>query len=99
MSGGRAFVLDLDARLVNPEMVDVLSLPADQEERVQQLLSRFYAETGSEVAKHILDGWAAEKARISLVMPRDYARVLSVIAAAERDGRPADEAIMEAING
>ena len=99
MSGGRAFVLDLDARLVNPEMVDVLSLPADQEERVQQLLSRFYAETGSEVAKQILDGWATEKARISLVMPRDYARVLSVIAAAERDGRPADEAIMEAING
>ena len=32
MSGGRAFVLDLDVRLVNTEMVDILALPGDQEE-------------------------------------------------------------------
>ena len=99
MSGGRAFVLDLDPRLVNTEMVDILALPADQEEFVQKLLSTFFTETGSEVAKALLADWASAKSRISLVMPRDYARVLAVIAAAERDGRPADQAIMEAING
>jgi glutamate synthase (NADPH/NADH) large chain len=99
MSGGRAFVLDLDPRLVNPEMVDVLSLPADQESLVQGLLSSFFTETGSEVAKEIMDNWSSAKSRISLVMPRDYARVLAIITAAERDGRPADQAIMEAING
>ena len=99
MSGGRAFVLDLEPRQVNPEMVDILALPADQEELVQRLLSAFYTETGSQVAKAIMDNWGSEKSRISLVMPRDYARVLTIIAAAERDGRPADQAIMEAING
>jgi len=99
MSGGRAFVLDLEPRQVNPEMVDILALPADQEELVQRLLSAFYTETGSQVAKAIMDSWSSEKSRISLVMPRDYARVLTIIAAAERDGRPADQAIMEAING
>jgi glutamate synthase (NADPH) large chain len=99
MSGGRAFVLDLEPRQVNPEMVDILVLPTDQEELVQRLLSAFYTETGSQVAKSIMDNWSSEKSRISLVMPRDYARVLTIIAAAERDGRPADQAIMEAING
>jgi glutamate synthase (NADPH/NADH) large chain len=99
MSGGRAFALDLDPRLVNTEMVDILALPSDQEEFVQKLLSTFFTETGSEVAKTLLADWASAKSRISLVMPRDYARVLAVIAAAERDGRPADQAIMEAING
>jgi len=99
MSGGRAFVLDLDPRLVNGEMVDVLALPADQEEPLRAMLSAFHAETGSEVAHSLLNDWENGKSRISLVMPRDYARVLSVIAQAERDGVPADQAIMEAING
>ncbi len=99
MSGGRAFVLDLDPRLVNGEMVDVLALPADQEEPLRALLSAFDAETGSAVAHALLADWESAKSRISLVMPRDYARVLAVIAQAERDGVPADQAIMEAING
>jgi glutamate synthase (NADPH/NADH) large chain len=99
MSGGRAFVLDLDPRLVNGEMVDVLALPADQEEPLRALLSAFHVETGSHVAHALLKDWESAKSRFSLVMPRDYARVLAVIAQAERDGVPADQAIMEAING
>jgi glutamate synthase (NADPH/NADH) large chain len=99
MSGGRAFVLDLDPRLVNPDLVDVLSLPADQEESLRTLLIKFHAETGSQVAEKLLANWDSAKSRISMVMPRDYAKVLAVISQAERDGRNADEAIMEAING
>ena len=99
MSGGRAFVLDLNPLLVNPEMVDVLALPVDQEARVRELLSSFHVETGSVVADSLLKDWESAKSRISLVMPRDYARVLSIIAKAEAEGRPADQAIMEAING
>jgi glutamate synthase (NADPH/NADH) large chain len=97
MSGGRAFVLDLDSRLVNPEMVDVLTLPADQEENVKSLLSTFHVETGSVVAKQLLDTWDLSKNRISLVMPRDYARVLAAIERAEREGADVDKAVMEAI--
>jgi len=97
MSGGRAFVLDLEPRLVNPEMVDVLALPADQEDSLKSLISKFHAETGSEVAKKLLANWDQEKTRISMVMPRDYARVLAAMERAEREGLPVDQAVMEAI--
>ena len=99
MSGGRAFVLDLDQRLVNPEMVDVLSMPVDQEEIVKGLISKFYAETGSKIASEIVNDWTNSKSRISLVMPRDYARVLEVMAKAQREGLPVESAVMAAING
>ncbi|MBM3656007.1 MAG: glutamate synthase large subunit [Actinobacteria bacterium] len=99
MSGGRAFILDLNPSLVNTEMVDVLSIPKDQEERLKSILSRFYAETGSVIAHGLLDDWPAALKRFSLVMPRDYAKVLSVIDRAEREGKSADDAIMEVLNG
>jgi glutamate synthase (NADPH/NADH) large chain len=99
MSGGRAFVLDLIPSLVNTEMVDVLSIPKDQEEKLKSILSRFYAETGSLIAHELLGDWQAALKRFSLVMPRDYAKVLAVIDKAEREGKSSDDAIMEALNG
>jgi len=99
MSGGRAFVLDLIPSLVNTEMVDVLSIPKDQEEKLKSILSRFYAETGSLIAHELLSDWQAALKRFSLVMPRDYAKVLAVIDRAEREGKSSDDAIMEALNG
>jgi glutamate synthase (NADPH/NADH) large chain len=99
MSGGRAFILDLDPDFVNTELVDVLSVPRDQSEKLQSIISKFYAETGSMVAQKLLENWSEGVKRISMVMPRDYARVLDVIDRAERDGRSAEQAIMEALNG
>jgi glutamate synthase (NADPH) large chain len=99
MSGGRAFVLDLDPALVNTELVDVLTLPADQELFVKDLLSNFEAETGSVVASQLLKNWEENKKRISMIMPRDYARVLAAIDRAEREGLSVDKAVMEAVNG
>jgi glutamate synthase (NADPH/NADH) large chain len=99
MSGGRAFVLDLDAALVNTELVDVLALPVDQETFVKDLLSNFVAETGSVVAAELLKSWDESKKRISMIMPRDYARVLAAMARAEREGLPVDKVVMEAVNG
>jgi glutamate synthase (NADPH/NADH) large chain len=99
MSGGRAFVLDLDPALVNTELVDVLTLPADQEFFVKDLLSNFEAETGSVVASQLLKNWEENKKRISMIMPRDYARVLAAIDRAEREGLSVDKVVMEAVNG
>jgi len=99
MSGGRAFVLDLDHRLVNPELVDILSLPEDQEEMVRKNISKFFAETGSKIAGELSKNWSADKSRISLVMPRDYARVLEVMAKAERSGLSAESEVMAVLNG
>ena len=99
MSGGRAFVLDLDVRLVNTEMVDILALSGDQEEIIKSHISKFYAETGSKIAGELIKDWESAKKRISMVMPRDYARVLDVMAKAQREGLPVESAVMAAING
>ena len=99
MSGGRAFVLDLNPQLVNTEMVDILSLPLDQEDLVKKYVSKFYAETGSKIAGEISKDWPTFKDRISLVMPRDYARVLEVMAKAERSGLSVENEVMAVLNG
>ena len=99
MSGGMAFVLDLQPSLVNTEMVDLLSLPANKEEFVKSSISNFFVETGSQIAKDVLADWEKSKSRITLIMPRDYARVLEVMAKAQREGLPVDSAVMAEING
>ncbi len=99
MSGGMAFVLDLDESLVNTEMVDLITLPAVHEDFVKSSLSNFFVESGSAVAKELLSDWDKSKSRFTLVMPRDYARVLQVMAKAQREGMPVDNAVMEVVNG
>jgi glutamate synthase (NADPH/NADH) large chain len=100
MSGGRAFVLDLDPANVNTEMVDILAVPADQKEILRALVSDFAQETGSLVASELIKDWESAIKRISLVMPRDYARVLEAMARATREGLPVDALVMEvAANG
>jgi glutamate synthase (NADPH/NADH) large chain len=99
MSGGMACVLDLEESLVNTEMVDLLTLPAVHEDFVKSSLSNFFVESGSAVAKELLSDWDKSKSRFTLVMPRDYARVLEVMAKAQREGMPVDNAVMEVVNG
>jgi glutamate synthase (NADPH/NADH) large chain len=100
MSGGRAFVLDLDAANVNADMVDVLAVPDDQKEILKDHISKYFAETGSEIANALLKDWEKSLTRISLIMPRDYARVLAAMERATREGLPVDALVMEvAANG
>jgi glutamate synthase (NADPH/NADH) large chain len=100
MSGGRAFVLDLDPANVNTDMVDILAVPEDQKEILRTLISDFAEETGSVVASDLIKDWDSAIKRISLVMPRDYARVLDAMARATREGLPLDALVMEvAANG
>jgi glutamate synthase (NADPH/NADH) large chain len=100
MSGGRAYVLDLDAANVNADMVDVLAVPDDQKEILKDHISKYFAETGSEVAQGLLKDWDKGVSRISLIMPRDYARVLAAMERATREGLPVDALVMEvAANG
>jgi glutamate synthase (NADPH/NADH) large chain len=100
MSGGRAFVLDLNTAVVNTEMVDILAVPADQKENLKAIVSSFHVETGSEIAAALLADWENEISRFSLIMPRDYAKVLAAIERATKEGLPVDEYIMEvAANG
>jgi len=100
MSGGRAFMLDIDSANVNTDMVDLMAVPEDQKEILKSLVSDFQVETGSEVAAGLLANWPEALTRITLVMPRDYARVLAAIERANREGLPVDQVVMEvAANG
>ena len=99
MSGGMAFILDIDPALVNTEMVDLLALPINQEQFVKSAVSKFFTETGSKVTGELLNDWDKSKNRITQVMPRDYARVLDLMAKAQREGLPEEDAVMAVING
>jgi glutamate synthase (NADPH/NADH) large chain len=99
MSGGVAYVLDLPQHRVNPEMVDLDPLDDDDREFLRTAVERHHAETDSAVAHALLTDWDVAVERFGKVMPKDYKRVLDARAAAERDGRNVDEAIMEAAHG
>lgn len=99
MSGGVAYLLDLDPRLVNTEMVDLQEVPSEDYSRLENIVSKFFAETGSNIAGELLKDWSKSVKRFTRVMPRDYARVLKVISEAERSGKDQERAIMEVLNG
>jgi glutamate synthase (NADPH) large chain len=99
MSGGIAYVLDLNPKRVNTEMVDVTGLSDEDEVWLRGVVSRHLLETGSAVAQDLLADWDRQVGRFSRIMPRDYRRVLEVTRQAEREGRDVNEAIMEAVRG
>ncbi|NBV95238.1 MAG: glutamate synthase large subunit, partial [Actinobacteria bacterium] len=99
MSGGVAYLLDANKELINPEMVDILVLTDEHSEELQKILEKFALETNSQIAKDLLKDWQKSRQRFSLVMPRDYARVLAAIKRAEREGLSVDELVMEAAVG
>ncbi|MFC4000549.1 glutamate synthase large subunit [Prauserella oleivorans] len=99
MSGGVAYVLDLTIGRVNREMVDLDELDDHDVEFLLEAVERHYTETESAVAHALLTDWESALPRFSKVMPKDYKRVLQARAAAERDGRDVNAAIMEAAHG
>ncbi|WP_026119966.1 glutamate synthase large subunit [Nocardiopsis potens] len=96
MSGGIAYVLDLDPHRVNPEMVDLDPLDAEDREFLRDVLTRHAEQTGSAVAARLLADPAAAWPRFTKVMPRDYKRVLAAQAEAEANGTDVDQAVMAA---
>ncbi|MQA76872.1 MAG: glutamate synthase large subunit [Streptosporangiales bacterium] len=102
MSGGVAYVVDLDQSLVNAELVDVEELDPDDVERLLDLLGTHQVETGSDVASVLLADPASLARRFSKIMPRGFRRVLVAESEAKRLGLSDDETIvrmMEAANG
>ncbi|GAA4402287.1 glutamate synthase large subunit [Fodinibacter luteus] len=104
MSGGVAYVLDLDHDRVNRELVDLGSLRPEDELVVRDLLERHLRWTDSSVAARLLADWDASRSAFTLVLPRAYQRVLDVRAKAAAEGLDLDgtqvwERIMEASRG
>ena len=96
MSGGYAYVLDLDDSLVNPELVDVVRLRGEHTDRVRGLVEQHVAYTDSPVGAALLADWSAAVRRFSVIVPRDFQRVVEATARAEADGADVDAAVMAA---
>ncbi|MDX6434476.1 MAG: glutamate synthase large chain, partial [Streptosporangiaceae bacterium] len=99
MSGGIAYVLDLQERRVNPEMVALEELTDEDRFFLRSVVEKHQAETGSAVAGKLLAEWDIAADRFTKVMPQDYRRVLEAMAKAEAEGRDVNQAIMAASQG
>jgi glutamate synthase (NADPH/NADH) large chain len=99
MSGGIAYVLDVNPARLNREMVDLDPLDEADADFLHEVVSRHHAETGSAVAARLLGSWEQAALRFTKVMPKDYKRVLLAASAAEREGRDVNEAVMSAAHG
>jgi glutamate synthase (NADPH/NADH) large chain len=102
MSGGIAYVYDPDevfASKVNYEMVALEDLDDADRDFLLDIVTRHRDLTGSAVAERVLESWETDVAAFRKVMPRDYKRVLTVIAeskAAGLDETQTVDKIMEA---
>jgi glutamate synthase (NADPH/NADH) large chain len=99
MSGGFAYVLDLNEQRLNTEMVDLADLDADDRAFLREIITRHAAETASTVAAALLADWDDAITRFAKVFPRDYKRVLDAARVAAEEGLDVDEAIMAASHG
>jgi glutamate synthase (NADPH/NADH) large chain len=96
MSGGVGYVLDLDPSRVNAEQVDIEPIGAQHADRLAEVLAEHLRLTGSTVAARLLADFDAGLARFSVIMPRDYKRVLQATSRAQAEGVDVDEAVMAA---
>jgi glutamate synthase (NADPH/NADH) large chain len=102
MSGGVAYVLDLDRGRVNQQLVELGPVAEEYRDDLEAAVRRHHEETESPVAKALLDDWSAAVERFTQVMPTDFRKVLEAKAAAEAAGldeKAATEAMMEALHG
>jgi glutamate synthase (NADPH/NADH) large chain len=76
MSGGVAYVLDLDKSRVNPELVELGAVDGDAARSVESALRRHVEHTGSTVAGALLADWPTSLTRFTEIMPVDYKRAL-----------------------
>ncbi|MCB0192157.1 MAG: glutamate synthase large subunit [Anaerolineae bacterium] len=100
MSGGLAYVLDWDgdfATRCNMEMVDLYPLElAEEIVEVKAMIERHVQYTNSDLGRRVLADWKAMVPKFVKVYPRDYKRMLEIIAQVEAEGLSGDEALMAA---
>ena len=97
MSGGIAYVVDLNVENINAEMVELESLDDDDKSFLSSILKNYLEETDSPLAKKLLED--KDFKRFTKVMPREYKRVLLAQAKAKKDGTDPMQAVMEVSRG
>ncbi|MBJ8343133.1 glutamate synthase large subunit [Antrihabitans sp. YC2-6] len=96
MSGGIAYVLDLDPADVNKAMVELEPLDADDLLWLRDVVGKHTRYTASALGASILADWPRRSRLFTKVMPVDYKRVLQATRLAKAQGRDVESAIMEA---
>ncbi|MFD5893525.1 glutamate synthase large subunit [Streptomyces sp. NPDC060366] len=101
MSGGIAYVVDLDADNVNAGNLGAVEtdLSDSDKEWLHDVVRRHHEETGSTVAEKLLTDWDTSAARFSKIIPSTYKAVLAAKDAAELAGlseQETTEKMMEA---
>ncbi|MDT4899130.1 MAG: glutamate synthase large chain, partial [Pseudonocardiales bacterium] len=99
MSGGYAFVLDLDRSLVNGELVEIEDVPDEEADKLRAIVESHVAYTDSAVGRALLSDWFSALGRFTAVVPRDFKRVLDATQRAKDAGENVDEAVMAAAKG
>ena len=109
MSGGRAFVLDLDRALVNQQgllsgELELTPLSDADAQFVHGLMERHVNETGSAHARELLTEWESTRVRLTAITPRDFRRVTEIRVRAidegtDPDGQNVWEEILEVTGG
>ncbi|MEU6924004.1 MULTISPECIES: glutamate synthase large subunit [unclassified Streptomyces] len=100
MSGGVAYVIDLNRDHVNAGNLDAVEELSDTDEQwLHDVVRRHQEETGSTVAEKLLAEWDTAVARFSKIIPSTYKAVLAAKDAAELAGlseQETTEKMMEA---
>ncbi len=80
MSGGIAYVYDVNEKLkekCNPEMIDLDAIDDNESaEELRSMIEKHYQNTGSTVAKFILEDFDNQLKNFIKVFPKDYKKVL-----------------------
>lgn len=103
MSGGTAYVMDLDRAKVNAEALasgalELAAPSASDREVLTTILHRHAAETGSAVAAALLENPSALSERFTRILPRHYANVRRILAETRGNGQaPSDATVWKRI--
>ena len=100
MSGGIAYVLDMDHTLylrINKDMINMQEVTEKYDIwELQDILKDFVKETDSKLGKEVLDNFEEYLPHFKKIIPNDYQKVLSAISKFEEQGISHDNAELEA---
>ena len=102
MSGGIAYVLDMDSTLytrVNKEMVKIQRVTDKYDvQELKGMIQEHVAYTNSEIGKQILDHFEEYLPKFKKIIPGDYEKMMSAIIQMEEKGLSREKAQIEAFN-
>ena len=100
MSGGVAYVLDMDSDLymnVNKQMVNIERVSSKYDvNELKSMIEEHVSYTNSEIGKEILDNFTEYLPKFKKIIPIDYERMLKTILQMEEQGMSSEQAKIEA---